>query len=216
MQTRAEQSDDVSDSTSLVNTNDVKLDAQLASAQYIEWTNNREKKIQRLLVDDSVREQRLEALAEIDGVYYCEDNENFKTVCAHLGLDKAQWKAYYDFVHMEYMCGEVFKDRKKFPNVGSGFNYPFAKGGGRKTHRFNLGKRFPVPHKDPLWKKRIDMMNEKSDEANDEHTLKALETHSFRMAAWMAKETTARIHIHDDERDIYSRIAATAHRSDCQ
>jgi hypothetical protein len=202
---------DVSNSTSPINTNDVDLDAQLASGQYIEWMNKRDKRVQRLLVDDTVRQERLEALEENDGVYFCEENDNFKTVCAHLGLDKAQWRAYYDLVHTEYMCGEVFKDKKKYANVGSGFNYPFTKGGGAKTHRFAEGKRFPIPHKDPLWKKMIDKMNEKSNEANDEHTLKALETHCFRMAAWTAKEMTEQIRVHDDEQEIYNRIAATAY-----
>ena len=204
------QSASMSDSASPVNTTDVQFDAQLESGQYMEWKNNRDKTVERLLIDDSVREERLEALERVNGVYHCAENENFRTVCVNLGLDKAQWPAYYSFVHQEYMCGEVFKNKKKFPNVGSGFNYPFSKGGGGKTHRFSLGKRFPIPHIDPLWKKRIDMMNEKSNEANDEHKLKALETHCFRMAAWTAKELTARIQLLDDEHDIYDRIAATA------
>ena len=56
----------------------------------------------------------------------------------------------------------------------------------------------------------INKMNDQSNDANEEYKLKALETHSFRMAALSAKEMTVRIREHDDEDDIYGRIAATA------
>eukprot|EP01043_Picozoa_sp_COSAG02_P040615 COSAG02_NODE_3302_length_6981_cov_6.817640_2_plen_124_part_00 len=52
----------------------------------------------------------LSDLSEYDG-YYTVEGDTFKDVCKHTGLDKAQWKAYYRWVHTEFMRGETFLQR---------------------------------------------------------------------------------------------------------
>ena len=59
--------------------------------------------------------EALERLEKVDGVYFVQDGESFKQVCNAIGLDRSLWERYYDFVHQEYMCGELFKNKKKYP-----------------------------------------------------------------------------------------------------
>ena len=172
------------------------------NGQYISW------KDQRILIDASVREERLERLEKVDGVYFVQDGESFKQVCNAIGLDRSLWERYYDFVHQEYMCGELFKNKKKYPG-GAGFNNPFRKGVKKSVH-FDQGKRFPIPSKDPLWAKVTEQMRVKSNDANEEHKLKALETHAFRAAAYIAKELTLRVRAEDNMDDILANIAVSA------
>ena len=70
-------------------------------------------------------------LSEYDG-YYTVEGDTFKDVCKHTGLDKAQWTAYYRWVHTEFMRGETFLQRNpdhsfRYPG-GIGFSDPFQKG----------------------------------------------------------------------------------------
>ena len=55
------------------------------------------------LIDKDIREERLESA----DLYYCEDKETFPSVCAGIGLDKSLWNTYYDFVHTQFMMGEL-------------------------------------------------------------------------------------------------------------
>ena len=47
------------------------------------------------LADPVIRNDRLK---HCDG-YYTQNNDNFKDVCRELGLDRAQWRIYYEYVH---------------------------------------------------------------------------------------------------------------------
>ena len=170
--------------------------------QYVTWRG------QRILIDASVREERLDSLDDVDGLYHCENGDTFKSVCMAIGLDKSLWPRYYDFVHQEYMGGELFKNAKKYPG-GSGFSNPFRKGVKRPS-RFEKGLRFPIPAKDPRWSKIVEQMRAQSHDANEEHQLKALETQAFRAAAYIAKEMTQRVRAEDNMDDIMANIAMHA------
>ena len=84
--------------------------------------------------------------------FYTSHGDTFKDVCSGIGLDKAQWKMYYDWVHEDFMRGEIFLQRDEndqfvYPD-GIGFQNPFTKGSRRKP--LGEGKRRLTLHPDLL------------------------------------------------------------------
>ena len=95
-------------------------------------------------------------LSEYEG-YYTVEGDTFKDVCKHTGLDKAQWKAYYKWVHTEFMRGETFLQRNpddtfRYPG-GIGFSDPFQKG--VRPSPLPPDTKFPLP-RGPSWDKIVD------------------------------------------------------------
>ena len=108
-------------------------------------------------------------LSEYDG-YYTVEGDTFKDVCKHTGLDKAQWKAYYRWVHTEFMRGETFLQRNpdhsfRYPG-GIGFSDPFQRG--VKSSPLPPDTKFPLPM-GPSWDKIVDSHRVRSNAANEEH-----------------------------------------------
>jgi hypothetical protein len=67
------------------------------------------------LIKDDIKhlvnpEAMKERLYMHDG-FYTSHGDTFKDVCSGIGLDKAQWKMYYDWVHEDFMRGEIFLQR---------------------------------------------------------------------------------------------------------
>jgi hypothetical protein len=153
------------------------------------------------LIDKDIREERLESA----DLYYCEDKETFPSVCAGIGLDKSLWNTYYDFVHTQFMMGELFKQKQKYPG-GSGFNHPFQKG--VKKPSFEKDKRFPLPCGE-LWDKHIGKHKTRSNNANLAHELAYLEKTCYYTAAMKSKLQTEYYRGYEDDDEIKSLFVCT-------
>ena len=175
----------------------------------------------RIMTNVTIREQRLEELEQVNGVYFCDDNDTFIDVCENvLAEDKQLWPAYYQFNHTEFMNGHMFKQKKgknyKYPG-GFGFKNPFQKGVSRRSlEKFNEDMRFPLPV-GRLWNKMLAEHREKSNNNNTEHLLKSLETEAFRAAAMKAQEMAECVRAtNDDQSAVYDYIAIASLAAVCE
>ena len=118
-------------------------------------------------------------LEDDDNVYITQDNDKFADVCKGIGLNHAQWKAYYQWIHQNYMMGSLFRHTKKYPG-GVGFADPFSSSA--KKVRFDEGVRFPLPTGES-WNNHLERFHTaRSNDNNDEHKLSKLENDSYRTA----------------------------------
>jgi hypothetical protein len=161
-----------------------------------------------ILVDADVVKQNL---AEYDG-YYTVAGDTFKSVCRNIGLDRAQWKAYYKWVNSEFMRGATFLQRNAddsylYPG-GIGFLDPFQKG--VKQSPLPTDTKFPLP-KGPAWDKVVDAHRVKSNDANDEHLQVRCEQAAMLCGIVQALSETAKRQANESERETYDRIVKSMH-----
>ena len=147
-------------------------------------------------------------LAEYDG-YYTVAGETFKDVCKQTGLDRAQWKAYYKWVHSEFMRGATFLQRNpddsySYPG-GIGFADPFQKG--VKQQPLPTDTKFPLPM-GPAWDKIVDSHRVKSNSANEEHVQARYEHRAFFEGMIAALKQSTHAQTEQSENATYDRIAS--------
>lgn len=146
-------------------------------------------------------------LGEYDG-YYTVAGDTFKDVCRNVGLDKAQWKAYYRWVHSQFMRGDAFLKRNpddtfKYPG-GIGFKDPFQKG--VKQTPLPPDTKFPLPM-GPEWDKVVDSHRVKSNAANEEHQQALFEQRALFEGMVEALKATVKVQSNQSESETYDRIA---------
>ena len=154
-------------------------------------------------IDTETMKQRL---YEHDG-YYTSHGDTFKDVCSGIGLDKAQWKMYYDWVHEHFMRGEMFLKRDEHDQFvyaeSIGFQNPFRHGSRRKSLPDNV--RFPLPQ-GPLWEAKLFQHNKRSDDMNVEHYNAQADKQMMSAAIAQAMYDTNKHRSKESQKDIYSGI----------
>ena len=150
-------------------------------------------------------------LIEYDG-YYTVAGDTFKSVCRNIGLDRAQWRAYYKWVNSEFMRGATFIQRNSddtylYPG-GIGFLDPFQKG--VKQSPLPIDTKFPLP-KGPAWDKVIDANRVKSNDVNEEHVQARYERRALLTGIISALGETARMQANGSELETYDRIVNCMH-----
>ena len=193
----------------------VKCDDTDADKDYVSFNGD------RIMINATIREQRLEELERINGIYFCDEDDTFIDVCEKvLAEDKQLWPAYLKMNATEYMNGPLFK-KKKGKNIiypgGSGFKDPFQKGVSRRSlEKFAKDKRFAKPV-GPLWVKALEEHRMKSNNSNEEHLLKSLETEAFRAAAMKAQEKAEYVRAtNDNQSAVYDYIAIASMAAVCE
>ena len=156
-------------------------------------------------------------LIEYDG-YYTVAGDTFKSVCRNIGLDRAQWRAYYKWVNSEFMRGATFIQRNSddtylYPG-GIGFLDPFQKG--VKQSPLPIDTKFPLP-KGPAWDKVIDANRVKSNDVNEEHVQARYERRALLTGIISALGETARMQANESELETYEGggAAKVAWRTGC-
>lgn len=161
-----------------------------------------------MLIDPDVVKTNL---TSYDG-YYTVAGDTFKDVCRNVGLDKAQWKAYYKWMNAEFMRGATFLQRNPddtyvYPG-GVGFLDPFQKG--VKQTPLPPDTKFPVP-KGPEWDKMTNAHRVHSNSANEEHAQARFEHQALCEGMIHAIGVSAQAKAHQKEADIYDRIVNCMH-----
>ena len=146
-------------------------------------------------------------LKEYDG-YYTVAGDTFKEVCRQVGLDRAQWKAYYKWVHSEFMRGATFLQRNpdhtyRYPG-GIGFSDPFQKG--VKQQPLPPDTKFPLPM-GPSWDRIVDSHRVKSNSANEEHQQARYEHQAFLEGMIAALKQSVHVQSNQSESATYDKIA---------
>ena len=163
-----------------------------------------------VLIDSDLCKIRLK---EHDG-YYTSHGDTFKDVCRAIGLNKAQWRMYYAWVHENFMRGATFlsrddSDEPLYPD-GVGFQDPFQKGVRAKPLPDNI--KFPLPQ-GPLWDSVLRKHSDRSNDLNLEHQNARTVKNLIAAAARQAVHDTERHRCGESEEDCYEKIvnAMNAH-----
>lgn len=158
------------------------------------------------LVDSTVMKARL----YLHDGYYTSHGDTFKDVCSAIGIDKAQWRMYYDWVHENFMRGELFLIRDEHDNCvypeGIGFQNPFRSGSRRKPLPDNV--RFPIPQ-GPLWAKELEKHSKHSNDLNVEHYNAKQNKRMMHSAMVQAVYDTAKHRSKESQAKIYSDISVS-------
>ena len=136
-------------------------------------------------------------------LYTTSNNQTFFDVCRSMGIQQAQWKAYYQWVNDNFFRGHQWR------KVDGAVHF-FNPWGGARPSRFEPGEKFPFPAGDS-WRKLMDEHKLRSDDGNTEYiNAKLAQAAELESAIDEQILTRLRRHLMDDDELINAAVAAVA------